>query len=54
MPINEAMTVSAELGQTGNSSCHHDVPVEYCHHTNAASASHKANSVLVGNASQFK
>jgi len=49
------MTATAELGQTGKSSCHHDDPVEYHHHhNNAASASHKANSVLVGNASQFK
>jgi len=47
------MTATAELGQTGNSICHHD-PVEYHHHNNAASASHKANSVLVGNASPFK
>jgi len=48
------MTATAELGQTGNRSCHHDDPVECHHHNHAASASHKANSVLVGNASQFK
>jgi hypothetical protein len=54
MPINEDMTVSAGLGQTRNSSCHHHAPIEDCHHGYAASASHKANSVSVGNASQFK
>jgi hypothetical protein len=52
------MKATAELGQTGNSVCHHDDRAEYHHHhhhhNNAASASHKANSALVGNASQFK
>jgi len=48
------MKATAELGQTGNSVCHHNDRAEYHHHNNAASASHKANSALVGNASQFK
>jgi hypothetical protein len=40
------MTATAELDQTGNGVCPRDEPVEYHHHNNAASASHKANSVL--------
>jgi hypothetical protein len=48
------MTANAELGQAGSSVCHHDDPVEYHHHNNADSTSHKPNSVLVGNASHFK
>ena len=44
------MTATAELDQTRNIICHQDDPVVYHHHNNTASASHKANSVPVGNA----